>query len=883
MSFLLFAFIYFLGAFTFLPLLTFALYYWFLRGTKKTQPSEDVQYRSIPSSKETGPVEAKEGWIRLANVYRPKMPDSGNSTGFMSGLQSYMQNKSNSTNPHQKTNGNGNNGHNYTKKPADLFYAVLKHGTLFLYESEQKQNCQEVIPMHDYVISMYPERNNDAGIFGKSSSVLLTPKHYSNIKTVEQTQNGTNNDSKENEGDNGREIKQMEAAVPAPELPKEQEPEITLKLEQPLYLFCARAVEKEDWYLALNEACRLMSNSEDYVEMMDSTLFDQWAMDALLRTVQHNEEQREMQWLNALLGRVFLGMYKTDTVRKIVENRLAKKVKKMKRPAFLEEIHVQHVDIGHAVPCITKPKLQSLSPEGHLVIEADMEYSGHLSVVIETNLNWSYSMRRKPIRVGLVLSIKLKSISGKLVFMIKAPPSNRYWIAFQEMPRMELEITPVVSDKQIKLSMVTNAIEAKIREFMVENIVLPNMDDIPFCNTGGKGGIFGQRVPKKTGSSVSKEEPIANVGTEGFQTDSFKPSIHRAESEGIALNHQTKTVVDTNKAKSSPDLQPTTTTASATPVTVADDQASIRSVESSQSAETTSSHTSSSALRWSAQLLHKRKKAHTITESMTEAERGGEDDDSIECGSSPSVRSMGTKNFFAKIQRRKSDVHDETRGNRSSGSKTSFYQGLLNKSKEQDPEKEKERERKADLFADRLADMRRRYNESQLQHFRSDETASSTLAAETKRPPLPPRRVPTSSTSNEIIITEKDPSQAIGLPSPTKSEEREPLMHKPDEKEHVELDQPLQEASKEEQKEGDEEEEEEKKEESLKIQLTQEHEVEQQEEEEQEEGEEEKRSRPGSLNGHVQVVDTPSDDKPPLPPRDSVIHPIPPPIPPRSS
>ncbi|KAG0184120.1 hypothetical protein DFQ28_011750 [Apophysomyces sp. BC1034] len=866
------------------------------------------------------------------------MPDSGNNGGFMSGLQSYMQGKSSTANQNHKNNGSNSNGSSQSKRPSDLFYAVLKHGTLFLYESEQKEKIQEVIPIHDYLISMYPERKNDAGIFGRSSAVMLEPKGYAPVNATDDGPDGKKNvEDEENEQDAKRggeeeyEVKPMAPSASAPDLSKGQQLEMALTLDRPLYLFCARSVEKEDWYLALTEASKLMANSEDYVEMVDSTMFDQQAMDELLNKVYNTEEQREMQWLNAIFGRVFLGMYKTETVRQIVEHKLAKKAKKVKRPAFLEEIHVQHVDVGHAVPCITKPRLVSLSPEGHLIVEANMEYAGNLSVVIETNLNWSFTMRRKPIRVNLVLSVKLKSISGKLMLKIKPPPSNRYWIGFYEMPKMELEITPVVSDKQIKLSMVTNAIEAKIREFMLENIVLPNMDDIPFCNSGGKGGIFGERVPKKAGTTWKMEEDTESLAMEDQRTDGLKPSVHRAESDSTGLNHQVKTsIADAKKAKSSPDLQPTTetetatatTTATATAIAVADDQASIRSIESHQSAETTASQSSSSTLRWSAQLLHKRRK--TITSGTASETESITDDNESADNVSLSARSIGTKGFFSKIQRRKSDLNDDARSNKSSGSKTSFYQGLLHKNKEL------EQERKSDMFADRLADMRRRYNESKIQHFRPEEelssaaeipeaavpavpavpavsvvpvvpvvpaapvvsaapaaptiptatvttttsvttaTATTPVAVEAERPPLPPRRLPTP-TSSAAVLTGKDSSQATFLPSPAEPNETNGSMQISDGKESVTLDQPLVEVQ----------------EATTEVVSKEENEKQREETKEREEEERTADSKPLQITESSTEPSTenqkPVDNaKPPLPPREPVMATsIPPPIPPR--
>ncbi|KAI8078571.1 putative integral membrane protein conserved region-domain-containing protein, partial [Thamnidium elegans] len=330
-----------------------------------------------------------------------------------------------------------------SKRQKEHVFAELKCGALFIYETNQlNEDCKIIIPIHNYNVSIYPENHQDHDIFGgDASSPYLT----------------SNNE---------------------------------------LFISCARPVDKEDWYFGLLAATNMMSESPSHVEMMDITHFDLAAMQTLISTVQQDAEYREVQWLNAILGRLFLGMYKTEEMRDYFQEKISKKTQKIKRPSFLGEISVQSVDIGNSIPFVTQPKLLSLTPEGDLTAEATVHYAGGLQVVIQTDFNWNYSSLMKPIRVPLVLSVTLKKLSGKLLLKVKPPPTNRYWVAFYEMPVMDWEITPIVSDKQIRLSMVTNAIQSKIREFMLENVVLPNMDDFAFCPSGGKGGIFGERVPK---------------------------------------------------------------------------------------------------------------------------------------------------------------------------------------------------------------------------------------------------------------------------------------------------------------------------------------------------------------------------------------------------
>ena len=70
----------------------------------------------------------------------------------------------------------------------------------------------------------------------------------------------------------------------------------------------------------------------------------------------------------------------------------------------------------------------------------------------------------KPYVVDLVLAVVLKSIEGNMVLRIKRPPSNRIWYGFTHMPKMEVEIRPIVSERRIQIGMVLKAIEKQLRD-----------------------------------------------------------------------------------------------------------------------------------------------------------------------------------------------------------------------------------------------------------------------------------------------------------------------------------------------------------------------------------------------------------------------------------
>jgi hypothetical protein len=403
----------------------------------------------------------RRGWIRIRTEFQP----DDNSGSIMSGIQSYVSGKST------------------LKKRKEHYFALLKFGTLFLFDSENQSECKLVIPIHSYKASLYPEKLLDHEVYARPNAIKLTRSHASK------------------EAD-----KMTLASAPVAEQKKVIAEEEEFAAGDEFYIFCDKPVDKEDWFFAFLEASSAMPSDPTLpnIEQVDNTRFDQIALNQLIKTLQEDSGHRHAQWLNAIFGRIFLSVYKTDRINELIYHKVAKKARKVKRPGFVGEISVQNVTAGHSLPYITRPKLLSLSQSGELQAQANIHYAGSFRLEIATDITWSYSSMMKPIKVHVVLAVMLKKLTGKILVKIKAPPTNRLWIGFYEPPQMDWKIEPIVSDKAIKLSMVTNAIESKIREFMIENMVLPNMDDFPFFETDGLGGIFGEKIERR--KSTKKQE-----------------------------------------------------------------------------------------------------------------------------------------------------------------------------------------------------------------------------------------------------------------------------------------------------------------------------------------------------------------------------------------
>ncbi|ORZ08022.1 putative integral membrane protein conserved region-domain-containing protein [Lobosporangium transversale] len=339
----------------------------------------------------------------------------------------------------------------------DSKYAVIKGTTMFIYENEHMSECLGIITLPHYQVSV-PGNQKDSHIYSKRNPIWLkyqpNPNH-----TRHSTASSDSNPLSSKD----------------------------------YYLSMVNSVDKEDLYFTLLRCSKLKLHSQSCLREIpkrDSTLFDKSAMNTLIRTIHSNEHQFQAAWLNAVLGRIFLGVYKTPQVKDMVFQKLVDKLTRVRLPNFLNDIRMKSVHLGDGVPMITRPKLLTLKPNGDLIMDMSLLYQGGFRAEVEAEAIVTVTKKIQPIKVSLVLAITLIRLEGRMQVWIKPPPCNRLWYGFYQKPQVEMKIEPVVSDKHIKSNLIIKAIENKMLEAIAETMVLPNMDDVPFSDSEGVGGIF---------------------------------------------------------------------------------------------------------------------------------------------------------------------------------------------------------------------------------------------------------------------------------------------------------------------------------------------------------------------------------------------------------
>ncbi|CAH1758358.1 8342_t:CDS:2 [Entrophospora sp. SA101] len=453
---------------------TFLLIYLF-GVTKEHEASSTTQFSNIsstsinPSNNSYNPSSNNSS---IPTSLEAASPNNSQTIGTImkQGIQSYMEAK------------------NLRLKQAnDSYFAVLKYNTLFMYDNENQLDCKGVIIVSNHDVSMYPENLPDNEIFLKPTSIRLKKKQsiYAEMEKINENNNNENNNDNDctteplvGDGDTNNSGNSSNSSSRS-------------AMATCYYIFCDRCVDKEDWFFALQKSSKLHSNSPGPQPQIvkDKAEFDQHAMTNLLKTINSNDDHIKTQWLNATLGRIFLSIYKTNTIKEYFIHKLKKKIKRVKKPNFLSDIQIKSVEVGDGIPYITNPKLNGLSDNGDLSVDLNLDYNGGFRVEIETEAMISVT-RLRTIKLSFVLAVVLKGLQGRLLLKIKPPPTNRIWFGFYEMPKLNLLIEPIVSETQLKFSPIIKAIESKIHEMIMDTVVLPNMDDLPFFPSFGMGGVY---------------------------------------------------------------------------------------------------------------------------------------------------------------------------------------------------------------------------------------------------------------------------------------------------------------------------------------------------------------------------------------------------------
>lgn len=349
------------------------------------------------------------------------------------------------------------------KRARNVFFVVLRHGHLMLYDDSEQVEVRLVISLAHHNVSIYggAEPIPEGELWIKRNAICLAKKSSLDFES------------------------------------------------KPYYFFSENCSDKEDFYFALLQNQEIRRNTHDNPPRPQQ--YEVKDIISLVQKLHSSEEQLQTRWINALIGRGFLALYKTQTVEDLIREKITKKISRVKKPAFLSGIVLKNINMGESAPFITNPRLKELTIDGDCYAEADVKYGGNFRLEIAATARIDLGARFKVREVNLLLAVVVKKIEGHGLIRFKPPPSNRVWVSFETMPDMEMTIEPIVSSRQITYTIILRAIESRIREVIAETLVIPHWDDVPFTNTElqeFRGGIWARpKSPSQTSSSAETAIP----------------------------------------------------------------------------------------------------------------------------------------------------------------------------------------------------------------------------------------------------------------------------------------------------------------------------------------------------------------------------------------
>ncbi|AGO10560.1 AaceriABR107Wp [[Ashbya] aceris (nom. inval.)] len=487
---------YLLGGLTFFPLFALAVFYMASnpKGSGRGRATEPVVMATCDPDFKVGELEEqkgvdafKKGWVYVTNKYYYHTSE----------LQSVASPERDTLPTRDKM------------KRKKKFYAVLKHGNLFLYKSDAPNtDVFQVIVLKNSFVTVWPRDNraelSDASLFTNRTciSICKNGKAYLDDDGKLQFRAG---------GTTG---------------PADQ-----------YFVYVDNNVDKEDWYFALINASKISSSGTPLDPARSANTAHLKTKDILylIQTVNSTEGQFATKWLNTLISRLFLSLQQTEMLNDWLLEKVHKKLTKINKPGFLDDFKIEHIDVGNSAPMITNPKLLEFAPEGKTKIRFNLVYRGNLSLIISTKVNINLGSRFKSREVAIELAMTVRELEGPMILLVKPPPSNRVWYAFESEPLLNLDIEPVVSTRQLSSNMIINVLKSKFKEALRESIVLPYMDDMVFYPTQNeiyRGGIWlherqePSETPQQLSSSGESSDNVpANIPSGKFDNSAPSASI----------------------------------------------------------------------------------------------------------------------------------------------------------------------------------------------------------------------------------------------------------------------------------------------------------------------------------------------------------------------
>jgi hypothetical protein len=186
------------------------------------------------------------------------------------------------------------------------------------------------------------------------------------------------------------------------------------------------------------------------------------------------------KWVNLLAHRVFYFLNDDPGFVGLVKKKIAAKLAKLKKPSMLKSLTLRGITFGTKLPIVSNISIRSADTDGSLRLDADMAYHGSASVELDLVVEVEI-LGTKIASFPISIKVVIKTIVGKVQLAFSPPPSDLMWMGFYTEPHIELEIDSFIGEKHrlVNIPQLTNIIVSKLKQEIVEMMLMPDMDDWP--------------------------------------------------------------------------------------------------------------------------------------------------------------------------------------------------------------------------------------------------------------------------------------------------------------------------------------------------------------------------------------------------------------------
>jgi hypothetical protein len=281
--------------------------------------------------------------------------------------------------------------------------------------------------------------------------------------------------------------------------------------------------EMEEWYYALKRATTLTKQTIEQRKQQEY-----WAL--LSSRLLNVSNQVDPDWLNAIVSRIFYNIYDTENFINFLLKKIRKKIKEVQTPSYVNDISVSNLYFGPNLPILKSAELISISNDGSMEAAGEFVYYGGFRITIEITFKITFPGSRI-IFVPATLTVTVQKAAGKAHFHCDSPPASCFWLGFYGEPEIDLTVqTEIGENYKIKqIPKLADVIVNKLKQEIIELMVLPNMDDFPFPK------ISNPLKPIPAPLKRVESEPIMNATTQTIAlTEEPVPNLnHRQLLENI--------------------------------------------------------------------------------------------------------------------------------------------------------------------------------------------------------------------------------------------------------------------------------------------------------------------------------------------------------------